>query len=168
VPAIAGVVFTGGGHVSTIENLFHFPAPARRHHLARGHPRGQRPAGVDRRRQRPGRAGVAAAPKRPVRPRGHRPAAAVVLLSGLVLVAQNDISLGEFPGRMGSNGSLHVPGAGATLLRVTNAELRRLATATTADNSRWPRLQWRAAILDGHQPGAAAVGGVGDGLQVDL
>jgi putative copper export protein len=24
VPAIAGVVFTGGGHVYTIENLFHF------------------------------------------------------------------------------------------------------------------------------------------------
>lgn len=50
-----------------------FPAPARRHHLARGRPGGQRPAGAARQRPRPGRAGVAAAPKRPVRPRGHRP-----------------------------------------------------------------------------------------------
>jgi hypothetical protein len=38
VPAIAGVVFTGGGHVSTIENPVPRPAPARRHHLARGIP----------------------------------------------------------------------------------------------------------------------------------
>jgi hypothetical protein len=36
---------------------------------------------------------------------------------------------------------------GATLIRVTNAELRRLATAATFDNPRWPRLQRRAAIL---------------------
>jgi hypothetical protein len=38
---------------------------------------------------------------------------------------------------------------GATLIRVTNAELRRPATATTVDNPRWPRLQRRAAILYG-------------------
>jgi hypothetical protein len=31
----------------------------------------------------------------------------------------------------------------------TNAELRRLATATTVDNPRWPRLQRRAAVLYG-------------------
>src|SRR6266511_1572160 len=49
------------------------PAPAGCHHLPRGHPRDQRRAGADRHRQRPGRAGVAAAPKRPVRPRGHHP-----------------------------------------------------------------------------------------------
>jgi uncharacterized membrane protein len=30
---------------------------------------------------------------------------------------------------------------------VTNAELRRLATAATVDNPRWPRLQRQAAIL---------------------
>jgi hypothetical protein len=36
-----------------------------------------------------------------------------------------------------------------TLIRVTNAEMRRLATATTADNPRWPRLQRRAAVLSG-------------------
>ena len=36
-----------------------------------------------------------------------------------------------------------------TLIRVTNAEMRRLATATTADNPRWPSLQRRAAVLPG-------------------
>ncbi len=36
-----------------------------------------------------------------------------------------------------------------TLIRVTSAEMRRLATTATADNPRWPRLQRPAAVLSG-------------------
>jgi uncharacterized membrane protein len=75
------------------------------------------------------------------------PAAAVVLLSGLVLVVQDDLSFGEFWVVWGLVAVFVSLALGATLIRVTNAELRRLATATTLDNPRWPRLQRRAAIL---------------------
>jgi hypothetical protein len=50
---------------------------------------------------------------------------------------------------VGPDGGLCVPGPGATLIWVTNAELLRLAAATTVENPRWPRLQRRAAILYG-------------------
>jgi hypothetical protein len=36
---------------------------------------------------------------------------------------------------------------GATLIRVTNGELRRVAADAPADDPRWPRLQRRAATL---------------------
>jgi uncharacterized membrane protein len=78
------------------------------------------------------------------------PAAAVVLLSGLVLVLQeDDLSFGEFWIVWGLVAVLLSLALGATLIRVTNAELRRLATATTVDNPRWPVLQRRAALLYG-------------------
>lgn len=77
------------------------------------------------------------------------PAAVVVLLTGLVLVAQDDASLSDFWVVWGLTAVFLSLALGATLIRATNAELRRLATATTADNPRWPRLQRRAATLYG-------------------
>jgi uncharacterized membrane protein len=77
------------------------------------------------------------------------PAAVVVLLTGLVLVLQDDISFSEFWVVWGLTAVFLSLALGATLIRATNAELRRLATATTADNPRWPRLQRRAATLYG-------------------
>jgi putative copper export protein len=75
------------------------------------------------------------------------PAAAVVLLTGLVLVVEDDIPLSEFWVAWGLTAIFLSLALGATLIRATNAELRRLAAAVTLDNPRWPALQRRAATL---------------------
>jgi uncharacterized membrane protein len=78
------------------------------------------------------------------------PAAVVVLLTGLLLVAQmDDASWSDFWVAWGLAGIAVSLALGGTLIRATNAELRRLAEGPTLDDPRWSALQRRAAILYG-------------------
>jgi uncharacterized membrane protein len=77
------------------------------------------------------------------------PAAALTLLTGLVRVEQIDVGYGTFwvvGGIAAVIGSLAI---GATLIRATNAELRRVAADAPADDPRWPTTQRRAVTLYG-------------------
>ena len=75
------------------------------------------------------------------------PAAALTLLTGLVRVEQIDVGYGTFWVAWGIAAVVLSLAIGATLIRATNAELRRLATDAPADNPRWPTLQRRATTL---------------------
>jgi uncharacterized membrane protein len=78
------------------------------------------------------------------------PAAVVVLLTGLLLVAQmDDASWSDFWVAWGLAGIAVSLALGGTLIRATNAELRRLAEGPTLDDPRWSALQRRAATLYG-------------------
>ena len=75
------------------------------------------------------------------------PAAALTLLTGLVRVEQIDVGYGTFWVAWGIAAVIGSLAIGATLVRATNAELRRLAADAPADDPRWPTLQRRAATL---------------------
>ena len=75
------------------------------------------------------------------------PAAALTLLTGLVRVEQIDVGYGTFWVAWGLAAVLGSLAIGATLIRTTNAELRRVAADAPADDPRWPALQRRAATL---------------------
>jgi uncharacterized membrane protein len=75
------------------------------------------------------------------------PAAALTLLTGLLRVEQIDVGYGTFWVAWGITAIVLSLALGATLIRVTNAELRRIAADTPADDQRWPTLQRRATIL---------------------
>lgn len=78
------------------------------------------------------------------------PATVVVLLTGLLLVAQmDDASWSDFWVAWGLAGIAVSLALGGTLIRATNAELRRLAEGPTLDDPRWSALQRRAATLYG-------------------
>jgi uncharacterized membrane protein len=78
------------------------------------------------------------------------PATVVVLLTGLLLVAQmDDASWSDFWVAWGLAGIAVSLALGGTLIRATNAELRRLADGPTLDDPRWSALQRRAATLYG-------------------
>jgi uncharacterized membrane protein len=77
------------------------------------------------------------------------PAAAVALITGLVLVGQEDLTLGTLWVAWGLVGLFLSLALGATLIRVTNAELRRLTAAAALDDPRRLPLQRRAATLYG-------------------
>jgi uncharacterized membrane protein len=77
------------------------------------------------------------------------PAAALTLLTGLVRVEQIDVGYGTLWVVWGFVSVALSLAIGATLIRVTNADLRRLAADTAPDDARWPALQRRAAILYG-------------------
>ena len=77
------------------------------------------------------------------------PAAALTLLTGLVRVEQIDVGYRTLWVAWGIAVIVLSLAIGATLIRATNAELRRLATDAPADNPRWPTLQRRAATLYG-------------------
>ena len=73
------------------------------------------------------------------------PAAAFTLLTGVVRVEQIGVGYGTFWVAWGIVAILASIALGATLIRATNATLRRLA----ADDPRWPSLLRRAATLYG-------------------
>src|SRR6266508_3946116 len=73
------------------------------------------------------------------------PAAALTLLTGVVRVEQIGVGYGTFWVAWGIGAILLSIALGATLIRATNAALRRLV----ADDPRWPTLLWRAATLYG-------------------
>jgi hypothetical protein len=75
------------------------------------------------------------------------PAAALTLLTGLVRVEQIDVGYGTFWVAWGITAIVLSLALGATLIRVTNAELRRIAADAPADDQHWPTLQRRATIL---------------------
>jgi putative copper export protein len=77
------------------------------------------------------------------------PAAALTLLTGLVRVEQIDVGYGTFWVAWGIAAVIGSLALGATLIRATNAELRRVAADAPADDPRWPRLQRRVATLYG-------------------
>jgi uncharacterized membrane protein len=77
------------------------------------------------------------------------PAAAITLLTGLVLVVQEDFAFSDLWVAWGLIGLLLSLALGATLIRVTNAELRRLAADPANEQPRWLAQQRRAAILFG-------------------
>ena len=75
------------------------------------------------------------------------PAAALTLLTGLVRVEQINVGYGTFWVAWGIAAVVLSLAIGATLIRATNAELRRVAADALAEDPRWPRLQRRAATL---------------------
>ena len=75
------------------------------------------------------------------------PAAALTLLTGLVRVEQINVGYGTFWVAWGIAAVVLSLAIGATLIRATNAELRRVAADAPANDPRWPRLQRRAATL---------------------
>jgi uncharacterized membrane protein len=77
------------------------------------------------------------------------PAAALTLLTGLVRVEQINVGYRTLWVAWGIAAIVLSLAIGATLIRATNAELRRLATDAPADNPHWPTLQRRAATLYG-------------------
>jgi uncharacterized membrane protein len=77
------------------------------------------------------------------------PAAAVTLLTGLVLVVQEDFAFSDLWVAWGLIGLLVSLALGATLIRVTNAELRRLAADPALRQPQWLAQQRRVAILFG-------------------
>jgi uncharacterized membrane protein len=77
------------------------------------------------------------------------PAAAVTLLTGLVRVEQINVGYGTLWVGWGIAAVALSLALGATLIRATNAELRRVAADAPLDDPRWPALQRRAATLYG-------------------
>jgi uncharacterized membrane protein len=75
------------------------------------------------------------------------PAAALTLLTGLVRVEQIDVGYGTLWVVWGFAAVVLSIAIGATLIRTTNVDLRRLAAAP--GDPRWATLQRRAAILYG-------------------
>jgi uncharacterized membrane protein len=73
------------------------------------------------------------------------PAAALTLLTGVVRVEQIGVGYGTFWVAWGIAAIVASIALGATMIRATNAALRRLA----ADDPQWPGLLRRAAILYG-------------------
>jgi uncharacterized membrane protein len=71
------------------------------------------------------------------------PAAALTLLTGVVRVEQIGVGYGTFWFAWGIAAIVLSIALGATMIRATNAALRRLA----ADDPQWPTLLRRAAIL---------------------
>lgn len=71
------------------------------------------------------------------------PAAALTLLTGVVRVEQIGVGYGTFWVAWGIAAIVASIALGATMIRATNAALRRLA----ADDPRWPTLLRRATIL---------------------
>ena len=71
------------------------------------------------------------------------PAAALTLLTGVVRVEQIGVGYGTFWVAWGIAAIVLSIALGATMIRATNAALRRLA----ADDPQWPTLLRRAAIL---------------------
>jgi uncharacterized membrane protein len=74
------------------------------------------------------------------------PAAILTLITGGVLVAQMDLAWTELWVVWGVAGVLFSFGLGATLIRVTNADLRRLA-GEPFEEGEWQARQRRAATL---------------------
>src|SRR4029450_10435614 len=104
------------------------------------------------------------------------PAAALTLLTGLVRVEQIDVGYGTFWVAWGIAAIVLSLALGATLIRVTNAELRRMRGAAAADDQRAraptapPALPHAAAAGDDplrHQPAPAALGRLGHGIQAN-
>jgi len=77
------------------------------------------------------------------------PAAAVTLLTGLVRVEQINVGYGTFWVAWGFAAVAGSLALGATLIRATNAALRRLTEEAAVDDPRWRTLQRRAATLYG-------------------
>jgi uncharacterized membrane protein len=77
------------------------------------------------------------------------PAAALTLVTGLVRVEQIDVGYGTFWVAWGIAAIILSLALGATLIRVTNAELRRVAADAPADDQRWATLRRRATTLFG-------------------
>jgi len=76
------------------------------------------------------------------------PAAIVNLLTGLVLIAQmDDVAWSDAWVVWGLLGIALSVTLGATLIRTTNADLRRLAADDALDDPRWSSRQRRAAML---------------------
>ena len=74
----------------------------------------------------------------------------VNLLTGLVLIAQmDDVAWSDFWVLWGIAGIVLSVALGATLIRATNAEVRRLAEGAALDNPRWLSRQRRAATQYG-------------------
>jgi putative copper export protein len=74
-------------------------------------------------------------------------AAAATLLTGIVRVEQIDVGYGTLWVAWGFAAVALSLALGATLIRTTNAELRRVAADGVADDPRWPALQRRALTL---------------------
>jgi hypothetical protein len=75
--------------------------------------------------------------------------AALTLLTGLLRVEQIDVGYGSFWVVWGIAAVIGSLAIGATLIRATNAELRRVAADAPADDPRWPTMQRRAVTLYG-------------------
>jgi uncharacterized membrane protein len=75
------------------------------------------------------------------------PAAALTLLTGIVRVEQLDAGYGTLWVAWGIAAVALSLAIGATLIRATNAELRRLAADAPLGDPRWHALQRRAATL---------------------
>jgi uncharacterized membrane protein len=73
------------------------------------------------------------------------PAAAATLITGIIRVAQINVSYGTFWVWWGIASIVLSLVLGATLIRATNAKLRGLATATPRDDGQWFSLQRRVA-----------------------
>jgi hypothetical protein len=71
------------------------------------------------------------------------------LITGLVRVAQIDVGLGTLWVAWGLVGVALSLALGATMIRATNAALRRLAADASPDDPRWPALLRRMATLYG-------------------
>jgi putative copper export protein len=74
-------------------------------------------------------------------------AAAATLLTGVVRVEQIDVGYGTLWVAWGFAAVALSLALGATLIRGTNVELRRVAADGAADDPRWPALQRRALVL---------------------
>jgi putative copper export protein len=77
------------------------------------------------------------------------PAAAVVLVTGLILVPEMHLDFSDLWVVWGLAAIFLSLLLGATMIRGTNAELRRLAAASMQESPRWGTLQRRAAALYG-------------------
>jgi uncharacterized membrane protein len=77
------------------------------------------------------------------------PAGLLSLISGLLLVGQMDLSFGTLWVAWGIIGLVLSVGLGATLIRATNAELRRLSEDPSMDEPRRLARQRRAAVVYG-------------------
>jgi UPF0716 family protein affecting phage T7 exclusion len=75
------------------------------------------------------------------------PAAALTLLTGLVRVEQIDVGYGTLWVVWGLAAVVLSIAIGATLIRATNAHLRRVAADAAPGDPRWAALQRRAATL---------------------
>jgi uncharacterized membrane protein len=76
------------------------------------------------------------------------PAAVVNLLTGIVLIAQlDDVGWSDLWVVWGLTGVVLSVALGATLIRVTNAELRQLTANAALDNPQWDTRQRRVATL---------------------